>query len=483
MKSLALVGAGCLWLLTTGCAVNSATSSSGAADQGAPATKITSALGWGVKPLLPAPQPQTLPKVKPAKAMGWPQGQSPTPAEGFKVSRFAVGLDHPRWLLVLPNGDVLVAESDAPDKGSARGGIMGWIAKRVMRYAGSGLPSVNRISLLRDVDGDGVAELKVAFIENLNSPFGMALHEDVLFVANTDAVLAFDYVEGSTRIDTPGRVVLALPAQAPNSHWTKNLLLDAQLNRLFVAVGSNSNIGELGPMQEVGRAAIWAVDLATFDAKIYARGLRNPVGMALHPKTGALWTVVNERDQLGDDLVPDYLAEVAQGDDYGWPTRYWGVLRDPRVPADWSEAPGSGNDLAVMMRPQDGARKPWVRIPAYALGAHTASLGLAFYANEAMPAFQSGAIIGQHGSWNREPKSGYQVIFVPFDKSGQAVGAALPILTGFLDDKGRAMGRPVGVVVDQKADILVADDVGGMVWRVSPSSHIPVTHTSALIQR
>ena len=236
-------------------------------------------------------------------------------------------------------------------------------------------------------------------------------------------------------------------------------------------------------MQEVGRAAIWAVDLKTFDAEIYARGLRNPVGMALHPKTGVLWTAVNERDQLGDDLVPDYLAEVVQGDDYGWPTQYWGMLRDPRVPADWSEGPSSGNDLAVMRRPQDGARKPSIRIPAYALGAHTASLGLAFYANEAMPAFQSGAIIGQHGSWNREPKSGYQVIFVPFDKSGQPVGAPLPILTGFLDDKGRAMGRPVGVVVDQNGGILVADDVGGVVWRVAPSSRIPVTHTSALIQR
>ena len=473
MKAVTLVGVGCLWLLTTGCAVNSVTSR-GPADEVASQTVITSEFGWGIKPRLPAPAPQTLPKVKPAKAMGWPQGRSPTPAEGFKVAPFAAGLDHPRWLFVLPNGDVLVAESDAPDKGAAQGGIMGWIAKQVMRYAGSGLPSANRITLLRDVDGDGVADVKVPFIENLNSPFGMALHEDVLLVANTDAVLAFDYVEGSTRIDTPGRQVLALPAQAPNSHWTKNLLLDAESNRLFVAVGSNSNIGELGAEQEVGRAAIWAVDLKTFDAEIYARGLRNPVGMALHPKTGVLWTAVNERDQLGDDLVPDYLAEVAQGDDYGWPTQYWGVLRDPRVPADWSEGPSSGNDLAVMRRPQDGARKPSVRIPAYALGAHTASLGLAFYANEAMPAFQSGAIIGQHGSWNREPKSGYQVIFVPFDQSGQPVGAPLPILTGFLEDKGRAMGRPVGVVVDPKGGILVADDVGGVVWRVAPSSRIPV---------
>jgi glucose/arabinose dehydrogenase len=370
--------------------------------------------------------------------------------------------------LVLPNGDVLVAESDAPDRGSARGGLMGWIAKRVMRYAGSSLPSANRISLLRDVDEDGVADLKVAFIENLNSPFGMALYENVLFVANTDAVLAFDYVEGRTRIDTPGRVVLALPAQAPNSHWTKNLLLDAQANRLFVAVGSNSNIGELGAPQEVGRAAIWAVDLETFDAEIYARGLRNPVGMALHPKTGALWTVVNERDQLGDDLVPDYLGEVAQGDDYGWPTRYWGVLRDPRVSEDWPEAFGSVDNLSMTAMRQAGARSPSIRVPAYALGAHTASLGLAFYANDAMPAFQSGAIIGQHGSWNREPKSGYQVLFVPFDTSGQPVGMPLPILTGFLDDQGQAMGRPVGVVIDQSGGILVADDVGGVVWRVSP---------------
>ena len=467
MKSLTLVGIGCLWLVTTGCAVNNGTSSIGPADPGAPATKIASVLGWGVKPLLPAPEPQTLPKVKPAKAIGWPQGKSPTPAEGFKVTRFAAGLDHPRWLLVLPNGDMLVAESDAPDNGSAGGGLMGWIAKRVMRYAGSSLPSANRISLLRDVNGDGVSDLKVAFIENLNSPFGMAFHENILFVANTDAVLAFDYVEGSTRIDAPGRAVLALPAQAPNSHWTKNLLLDAQSNTLFVAVGSNSNIGELGAAVEIGRAAIWAVDLETFDAEIYARGLRNPVGMAQHPKTGALWTVVNERDQLGDDLVPDYLAEVAEGDDYGWPMRYWGVLRDPRVPEDWSEAFGTLGNLSVMTGQQAGERTPSTRIPAYALGAHTASLGLAFYANEAMPSFKSGAIVGQHGSWNREPRSGYQVVFVPFDKSGQPAGAPLPILTGFLDVKGRAMGRPVGVVVDQSGGILVADDVGGIVWRVA----------------
>lgn len=468
MKSATLFGVGCLWLLATGCAVNSATSSGGPADRVAPESEVTSALGWGVKPLLPAPQPQTLPKLKPAKAIGWPQDQSPTAMTGFKVTRFAAGLDHPRWLLVLPNGDVLVAESDAPDRGSARGGLMSWIAKRVMRYAGSSLPSANRISLLRDVDEDGVADLKFAFIENLNSPFGMALYENVLFVANTDAVLAFDYVEGRTRIDAPGRVLLALPAQGPNSHWTKNLLLDAKANRLFVAVGSNSNIGELGAAQEVGRAAIWAVDLETLDAEIYARGLRNPVGMAQHPKTGALWTVVNERDQLGDDLVPDYLGEVAQGDDYGWPTRYWGVLRDPRVPEDWSEAVGSADNLSGAAMRQAGAPSPSIRIPAYALGAHTASLGLAFYANEAMPAFQSGAIIGQHGSWNREPKSGYQVLFVPFDTSGQPVGAPLPILTGFLDAQGRAMGRPVGVVIDQSGSILVADDVGGVVWRVSP---------------
>ena len=463
MKNAVFFSTALLWLATTGCA----TSTSRLADPGMPATEMTSTLGWGVKPVLSAPKPQSLPRVKPAKAIGWPHGQSPTPAEGFEVSRFAAGLDHPRWLLVLPNGDVLVAESDAPDKSAAGGGLRGWIAKRVMRYAGSGLPSANRISLLRDVDDDGVADLKVAFIENLNSPFGMALHEDVLFVANTDAVLAFDYVEGSTRIDAPGRVILALPDQAPNSHWTKNLLLDPGSNRLFVAVGSNSNIGELGAAQEVGRAAIWAVDLATFDAKIYARGLRNPVGMALHPKTGALWTVVNERDQLGDDLVPDYLAEVTQGDDYGWPERYWGVLRDPRVPEDWSEAFGMVGSQPVVAEQQVGARNPRIRIPAYALGAHTASLGLAFYANEAAPAHQSGAIIGQHGSWNREPRSGYQVLFVPFDESGQPIGVPLPILTGFLDDKGRAMGRPVGVVVDQSGDILLADDVGGMVWRVA----------------
>lgn len=468
MKNAAFLSVVVLWVLTTGCAVSATTGFSGSSDQAQPEAGVTSAMGWGTKPLLPAPQPQTLPRVKPAKAIGWPQGKAPRPAAGFEVSRFAAGLDHPRWLMVLPNGDVLVAESDAPDMGSAGGGIMAWIAKRVMRYAGSGHPSANRISLLRDTDGDGIAEPAMAFLENLNSPFGMALHDNQLLVANTDALIAFDYVEGSTRIETPGRQVLALPAQAPNSHWTKNLHLDPDSNTLFIAVGSNSNIGELGPEKEAGRAAVWAVDLETYDAQIYARGLRNPVGLARHPTTGKLWTVVNERDQLGDDLVPDYLAQINQGDDYGWPTRYWGVLRDPRVPERWSEDAGSADESAVRPGARKGRQKPRTRIPAYALGAHTASLGLAFYPQGAVPGLRNGAIIGQHGSWNREPKSGYQVLFVPFDECGQPVGPPTPILTGFLDDQARAMGRPVGVVVDQRGGILVADDVGGMVWRVSP---------------
>ena len=269
--------------------------------------------GWGAAPLLKPPEPQTVPVMKLSKAVGWKPGETPIPAEGFEVQAFAQGLDHPRWLYELPNGDILVAETDAPQASSGRGGVLSWFAKRVMRFTGSGYPSADRITLLRDTDQDGVADLQVPFIENLRSPFGMALVGGTFYVANTDAVLAFPYEQGQTRISAPGELVANLPANAPNSHWTKNLLAHPNGASLFVAIGSNSNIGELGPDAEQGRAGIWRLDLATRDLVPFAKGLRNPVGMDWHSPTDTLWTVVNERDQLGNDLVPDYLAQVNEG--------------------------------------------------------------------------------------------------------------------------------------------------------------------------
>ena len=418
---------------------------------GGPAALPTEA-GYGPNPTLPAPAPQRIPQVKVAEAIGWPAGRMPTPAEGLRVQAFATGLDHPRWLYRLPNGDVLVAESAAPPKPEDKqGGIRGWFQGLFMKKAGAAVPSANRITLLRDADGDGTAELKTPFLTDLTSPFGMALVGSTLYVANADAVVAFPYETGQTRITAPARKVADLPA-GRNHHWTKSLVASADGSRLYVGVGSNSNIAEHGMAEEQERAAVLEIDPATGARRVYASGLRNPVGMDWNPVDGRLWVAVNERDELGPDLVPDYMTSVTPGGFYGWPWSYFGQTVDARV------KPENPEMVARAIRPD------------YALGAHTASLGLAFSQGALLPErFRSGVFIGQHGSWNRKPPSGYQVIFVPFD-GARPGGMPLPVLTGFLDDGGRAMGRPVGLAFDARGALLVADDVGDVIWRVSPAA-------------
>ena len=404
---------------------------------------------YGPQPNLPEPKSSLLPTVNIAPAKGWPAGTMPTPAEGLKVQAFAGELEHPRWLHVLPNGDVLVAETDAPFKPDDGKGIKGKIAKLVMKRAGSSHLSANRISLLRDTNGDGIADQKTVFLQNLNSPFGMALVGNMLYVANTDALMRFAYQEGTTQITASGIKVLDLPGGTLNHHWTKNVIANPAGTKLYITVGSNSNVAENGFDQEVGRALIMEFDIASGKARPFATGLRNPNGMDWQPQSGALWTVVNERDELGNDLVPDYMTSVKDGAFYGWPYSYYGHHIDTRV------------------KPQNPELVARAIKPDYALGNHTASLGLAFYAAELMPQYRGGALIGQHGSWNRKPHSGYKVIFVPF-QNGQPSGKPQDVLTGFLSDKGDAFGRPVGVAVDFSGAILVADDVGDIIWRVSP---------------
>ncbi len=406
--------------------------------------------GIGPAPTLPAPNPTFIPTLNIAPAKGWPPGTAPKAAAGLAVNAYATGLDHPRWLYTLPNGDILVAETNAPPKPDDSGGIKGWIAKRVMKRAGSTGPSANRITLLRDADGDGVAEIRKVFLEGLNSPFGMALAGNDLYVANTDALVRFPYRSGATQITEPGVKVIDLPAGRINHHWTKNVIASPDGARLYVTVGSNSNVGDKGMENETGRAAIWEVDRATGRSRLFASGLRNPNGLAWQPQSGALWTTVNERDEIGSDLVPDYMTAVRDGAFYGWPYSYYGQHVDTRV------QPARPDLVAKAMAPD------------YALGAHTASLGLAFYDGTLLPPrFSNGAFIGQHGSWNRKPRSGYKVIFVPF-ADGRPNGAPVDILTGFVDADGHALGRPVGVAVDGAGALLVADDVGNVIWRVTP---------------
>ncbi|ODS01578.1 sorbosone dehydrogenase [Methyloceanibacter superfactus] len=408
--------------------------------------------GTGPSPALPAPVQTFLPTVLLARAEGWPEGTRPKPAEGFAVEAFATGLDHPRWLYVLPNGDVLVAESDAPPQPEIERGIMGWLMKMGMRYAGAAVPSANRITLLRDADGNGVAETRSVFLTGLNSPIGMALIGGDFYAANTDSVVRFPYEAGATQITAPGEKIADLPAGPFNLHWVKNILASRDGRRLYAGVGSNSNLGENGMANEDGRAAIHEIDLATGKSRIFASGLRNPVGLAFHPDSGELWTTVNERDELGSDLVPDYMTTVQNGGFYGWPYSYYGDHLDPRV------------------QPQRPDLVAKAIVPDYALGPHTASLGLAFYDGTLFSAaYRSGAFIGQHGSWNRKPASGYKVIFVPFS-NGKPSGAPEDILTGFLSKDGNAYGRPVGVAIDKAGALLVADDVGNTVWRVTPVS-------------
>ncbi|KAA0984560.1 sorbosone dehydrogenase family protein [Pseudomonas sp. ANT_J28] len=405
--------------------------------------------GYGPSPKLPEPNKTLIPTVNIAPAIGWPNGAKPIAATGTQVAAFAESLDHPRWLYVLPNGDVLVAETNAPPKPDDGKGIRGWVMGKVMDRAGAKVPSPNRITLLRDKDHDGIAETRTVFLENLNSPFGMTLVGNDLYVADTDRLLRFHYENGETAIKSQPMKVIDLPGGTLNHHWTKNVIASKDGSKLYVTVGSNSNVAENGMDKEEGRAAIWEVDRATGNHRIFASGIRNPNGLAWEPRSGALWTAVNERDEIGSDLVPDYITSVKDGGFYGWPYSYYGQHVDIRV------------------EPQNPDLVAKAIAPDYAIGPHTASLGLTFAEGNRLPAqFKEGAFVGQHGSWNRKPHSGYKVIFVPFS-AGKPIGQPIDVLTGFLNDEEKAMGRPVGVVIDQQGDLLVADDVGNKVWRVS----------------
>ena len=405
--------------------------------------------GTGPTPKLPEPNKTLIPTVNIAEAVGWPQGAKPTPAQGLQVGTFAEGLDHPRWLYVLPNGDVLVAETNAPPKPDDAKGIRGWVMKKVMGRAGAGVPSPNRITLLRDANHDGIAETRTVFLENLNSPFGMTLVGNDLYVADTDRLIRFPYKDGDTQIKAQPTKIVDLPGGTLNHHWTKNVIASRDGSKLYVTTGSNSNVAENGMEAEEGRAAIWEVDRASGNHRIFASGLRNPNGLAWEPRSGALWTAVNERDEIGSDLVPDYITSVKDGAFYGWPYSYYGQNVDVRV------------------EPQNPALVAKAIAPDYAVGPHTASLGLTFAEGSTLPApFTEGAFVGQHGSWNRKPHSGYKVIFVPFN-GGKPVGQPVDVLTGFLNADEKAQGRPVGVAIDKQGGLLVADDVGNKIWRVS----------------
>jgi len=418
-----------------------------AAACGTPA-RIPVAAGTGVRPVLLTPEHALIPIVNVVTAKPWRAEATPTAADGLTVHAFARGLDHPRWLYVLPNGDVLVAETNAPRRPEDGKGIKGVFFKVFQAKAGGAVPSPNRIVLLRDTDGDGVADSRSVLLSDLHSPFGMALVGNALYVANTDALMRFPYTRGATQITAAGARVTGLPGGRINHHWTKNVIARPDGSKLYVAVGSNSNAGENGIGREEGRAAIWEIDPVTGRHRIFASGLRNPVGLAWEPN-GQLWAAVNERDELGSDLVPDYITSVRSGGFYGWPYSYYGKHLDLRVEPE---------------RP-DLVEKAIV--PDFALGPHTASLGLAWSGSTSLPArFNNGMFVGQHGSWNRKPRSGYKVIFVPFAR-GMPVGQPIDVLTGFVKENGDAMGRPVGVALDKSGALLVADDVGNVVWRVS----------------
>jgi glucose/arabinose dehydrogenase len=408
--------------------------------------------GYGPNPTLPDPQLKKLPTMKIAPTKPWGDDEKPRPAEGLQVNAFARDLAHPRNLLVLPNGDVLVAETDTPDKPDDYKGIMGKITQHEQKKAGSGHGSANRLILLRDADGDGMAETKTVFLSGLNSPYGMALIGNTLYVANTDALVKVPYQESETQAAAPAQKVADLPGGTINHHWTKSLVASRDGKHLYVGVGSNSNAGENGIDKEKDRAAILDVDPASGQWRVYASGLRNPGGLALR-SDGALWASVNERDALGDDLVPDYMTSVHAGDFFGFPYSYYGAHLDPRV------------------QPQNPQLVASARKPDYALGAHTASLGLTFSEKNQLPErFHGGAFIGQHGSWNRSQPAGYRVIFVKFEQ-GKPVGEPSEVLGGFLDAQGDARGRPVGVAIDKRGALLVADDVGGRVWRVTAAAN------------
>jgi glucose/arabinose dehydrogenase len=404
--------------------------------------------GFGPDPKLPAPHKTLLPVVNVRDVVGWTGPQTPTAPPGFTVNRFVWDLDHPRWLLVLPNGDVLIAESSSESKPPK--GIRGFVQNIIMKKAGAQEKSPDRIMLARDTDGNGQADFKTVFAQDVRRPFGMALVGNTLYVALDNGVVKFPYEPGQTSVRGAGTRVFDLPA-GRNHHWTKSLIASPDGTKLYATVGSNSNVGENGMAEEEGRAAIHEYDIATGKLRVFASGLRNPNGLAWEPTTGALWTTVNERDEIGNDLVPDYMTSVRDGGFYGWPYSYYGQTVDNRV------SPQRPDLVAKALKPD------------YALGPHTASLGLAFYTGATFPAaYRGGAFVGQHGSWNRRPLNGYQVVFVPFS-NGRATMPPQAFLTGFVDDKGKVRGRPVGVAVDGRGGLLVADDVGEVVWRVAPA--------------
>ncbi|MGZ3331227.1 MAG: PQQ-dependent sugar dehydrogenase [Gemmatimonadaceae bacterium] len=403
----------------------------------------------GVHPVIPRPKESVIPVINVVTAKGWPNDATPVAGEGLTVRAFASGLDHPRWLYVLPNGDVLVAETNAPNRPDDNKGIKGFFFKVFLAKGGGAAPSMNRIVLLRDTNGDGVADTKSIFLSDLYAPFGMTLVGDALYVANSDGIVRFPYVTGVTNIVGPGVKVVDLPAGRINHHWTKNVIASPDGSKLYASVGSNSNVMENGYLHEQNRAAIWEVDPATGKHRVFATGLRNPVGLAWEPESHALWVAVNERDELGSDLVPDYITSVRDGGFYGWPFSYYGHHIDYRV------------------EPQQPNLIHRAIVPDYALGSHTASLGLAWSGGNSLPPqFSEGMFVGQHGSWNRKPWSGYKVTFVPFSH-GRPIGQPIDVLTGFIKPNGDALGRPVGVAVDKTGALLVADDVGNTVWRVT----------------
>jgi glucose/arabinose dehydrogenase len=406
--------------------------------------------GFGPAPSLVAPKASKVPQISIAKVVGWAAGETPKAPEGFTVTRLADGLDHPRWLYVLPNGDVLVAESSS-EAGKPKG-FRGFAAKIIMKNAGAATKSPNKIILLRDSDGDGLAETKTLFAQGIKRPFGMALVGETLYVAADNAIVSFPYKEGQTELSGSGTHVFDLPGGPRNHHWTKNIIASPDGTKLYATVGSNSNVGENGMAAEAGRAEITEFTLPKGPSRPFATGIRNPNGLDYEPVTGALWTAVNERDEIGPDLVPDYMTSVKDGAFYGWPYSYYGQHIDVRI------------------QPQNPDLVAKAIAPDFALGSHTASLGLAFYKSELFPAaYHGGAFIGQHGSWNRKPLNGYRVVFVPFAQ-GKPVNKPQVFLSGFLNDKGEARGRPAGVIVDKRGAILVADDVGNIVWRVAPKS-------------
>jgi glucose/arabinose dehydrogenase len=410
--------------------------------------KLAEETSMGSIPALPDAKPPILPTVKIAPAKGWTDGAEPKAADGLRVNSYATGMDHPRWLYVLPNGDVLVAETNGPTRPDDGRGLKSWVMHLLMEQAGAGVQTANRISLLRDANHDGTAEKRTTFLSGLNSPFGMALISGNLYVANTDAILRFPYLDGETEIAVPGVKIADLPAGPINHHWTKGLLASQDGKHLYVSVGSNSNIGENGIEKEESRAAIHEIDLASGKTRIFASGLRNPVGLAWQVQSNELWAVVNERDELGSDLVPDYLTSVKDGGFYGWPYSYYGSHIDSRI------------------TPQQPDLVAKAIIPDYALGNHVAPLGLTFSEGSALTErFKSGAFIGEHGSWNRNPPSGYKVVFVSF-VDGKPAGKPLDVLTGFRDGDGNALGRPVGVTIAGDGALLIADDVGNTIWRV-----------------